>query len=166
MTILIATGNDVPTSFDTEQRTSWQQAMKEAIRDPHQLCHLLGLPDESVACHEEKEFPLFVPRSYLARMNPGDPTDPLLRQVLPVRDELNRRAGFSADPVGDTAAALHPGLLHKYQSRVLMVATGACAVHCRYCFRRHFPYSEVPKSPRSTVEGAQSIARNDPRASD
>ncbi|HEY2882407.1 MAG TPA: EF-P beta-lysylation protein EpmB, partial [Pirellulales bacterium] len=84
--------------------------------------------------------------AYLARIRPGDPHDPLLRQVLPLADETGVRLGDLADPVGDAAAALSPGLLHKYDGRVLMVTTGACAVHCRYCFRRHFPYGEVPKT--------------------
>jgi EF-P beta-lysylation protein EpmB len=79
-------------------------------------------------------------------MRKGDPDDPLLRQVLPVGAELDAVDGFRTDPVGDAGAALAPGLLHKYQGRALLVATGACAVHCRYCFRRHFPYSETPRS--------------------
>ncbi len=78
---------------------------------------------------------------------PGDPGDPLLRQVLPLRDELAEVKGFGPDPVGDRVAIRSAGLLHKYHSRVLMVTTGACAVHCRYCFRRHFPYGDGPKSP-------------------
>jgi EF-P beta-lysylation protein EpmB len=80
-------------------------------------------------------------------MRPQDPWDPLLRQVLPLDEELAGRPGFTRDPVGDREAVRSPGLLHKYQSRVLMVTTGACAVHCRYCFRRHFPYAEGPRSP-------------------
>lgn len=79
-------------------------------------------------------------------MRPGDPCDPLLRQVLPLDDELTDVPGYTADPVGDGQATLGPGLLQKYHSRVLMVTTGACAVHCRYCFRRHFPYSQGPHS--------------------
>lgn len=79
-------------------------------------------------------------------MQPGDPNDPLLRQVLPLDDELADVPGFSADPVGDTAAARQPGLLQKYKGRALLVATGTCAIHCRYCFRRHFSYAEGPRS--------------------
>jgi KamA family protein len=79
-------------------------------------------------------------------MRLGDPNDPLLLQVLPQAVESFDHDGFSQDPVGDRSASLLPGLLHKYEGRVLMVATGACAVHCRYCFRRHFPYEEAPRS--------------------
>jgi EF-P beta-lysylation protein EpmB len=79
-------------------------------------------------------------------MRKGDLHDPLLRQVLPLPEELEMAPGFTADPVGDEAAGAAPGLLHKYEGRVLLVLTGACAVHCRYCFRRHFPYSDAPHS--------------------
>jgi EF-P beta-lysylation protein EpmB len=122
--------------------------MKEAVRDPRELCRLLALPAEfeAGAIRSAASFPLFAPRSYVARMRRGDIRDPLLRQVLPLADEQTSPLGYSADPVGDQSATLSPGLLHKYRGRVLMVTTGACAVHCRYCFRRHFPYSEGPRS--------------------
>jgi EF-P beta-lysylation protein EpmB len=79
-------------------------------------------------------------------MRPGDLDDPLLRQVLPLPDEQAEATGFVADPVDDAAAVRQPGMLHKYAGRVLLVTTGACAIHCRYCFRRHFPYSDAPRS--------------------
>lgn len=122
--------------------------MRSAIRDPAQLCRLLGLPQEleAAARRAAESFPVFVPLGYLARIQPGDPHDPLLRQVLPLVDELDTPAGYSADPVGDGPATAVPGLLWKYEARVLMVTTGACPVHCRYCFRRHFPYDDLPSS--------------------
>ncbi|MFV2066952.1 MAG: EF-P beta-lysylation protein EpmB [Pirellulales bacterium] len=121
----------------------WQEAMRDAVRDADELCGLLELP-ESVA--EEARlaggsFPLFVPRGYIARMRVGDLHDPLLRQVLPLGAERIERPGDVADPVGDLQAAVGPALIQKYQGRILVVATGACAVHCRYCFRRLYPYS-------------------------
>ena len=76
-------------------------------------------------------------------MVPGDSGDPLLRQVLPLDAEFQAAPGYGTDPVGDGAAMTVPGVLHKYHGRVLLTATGACAVHCRYCFRRHFPYNEA-----------------------
>lgn len=126
----------------------WQQVFREAVRDPRELCRMLELPAEyaTAAIRAADAFPLFAPRGYVAQMRPGDPTDPLLRQILPLDDELVATPGFAADPVGDAKAALHAGLLQKYHGRALMVTTGACAVHCRYCFRRHFPYSEGPHS--------------------
>src|SRR5690606_18586497 len=87
-------------------------------------------------------FPLRVPRGFVARMRPGDPADPLLRQVLPVVDEERLVPGFSLDAVGDAAARRGGGLIHKYNGRALLIATGSCAVNCRYCFRRHYPYAD------------------------
>jgi EF-P beta-lysylation protein EpmB len=83
-----------------------------------------------------------VPRGFVARMRAGDPHDPLLRQVLPLDEELRPMPGFGLDAVGDGAAKAGRGLIHKYRGRALLIATGSCAVHCRYCFRRHFPYAE------------------------
>lgn len=97
-------------------------------------------------------FPLRVPLAYLGRMRPGDAADPLLRQVLPLAEEDRKAPGFTRDPVGDLAAATTPGLLRKYAGRALLVVTGACPVHCRYCFRRHFPYAE--HAGRAAWEGA------------
>jgi L-lysine 2,3-aminomutase len=118
------------------------------VRDPRQLCELLDLPAELVpaAIRAAEQFPLFVPRPYLNRMERGNPRDPLLRQVLPLADELSSPPEFTPDPVGDLAAQQVPGMLQKYQGRVLLVTTGACAVHCRYCFRRHFPYSSAAQN--------------------
>ncbi len=128
--------------------TSWQRVMKEAVRDVGQLCRLLELPPQFAQrpTAAAQSFPLFVPQPFLARMRRGDPADPLLRQVLPVELENEPTAGFTTDPVGDAQSTLQPGLLQKYHGRALMVTTGACAVHCRYCFRRHFPYDETPRS--------------------
>ena len=129
---------------------SWQEAFKDAVRDPAELCRIVGLSPEFAAraALAAADFPLFAPRGYIARMQPGDPADPLLRQVLPLEEELSASEGFSADPVGDRAARRQPQLLHKYQGRALLVATGICAIHCRYCFRRHFPYSEDQQGTR------------------
>jgi EF-P beta-lysylation protein EpmB len=112
------------------------------------LCRLLDLPEDFAANAREaaRQFPLFAPRGFVARMRPGDSNDPLLRQVLPVADEAVSVSGFVPDPVDDSAAARDAGLLQKYEGRVLLIASGTCAVHCRYCFRRHFPYDEAPRS--------------------
>jgi EF-P beta-lysylation protein EpmB len=91
---------------------------------------------------------MLVPRPYVARIRAGDPADPLLLQVLPSGEELVATPGFSHDPLAETDALQEPGLLAKYASRVLMVTTGACAVHCRFCFRRHFPYQEAVATSR------------------
>jgi len=133
-------------NFDVE--ADWLTEMRTAIRDPAELAHLLGLPADiaASAVFASKDFPLFIPRPYLAKISPGNIEDPLLRQVLPLGDELESVAGFSTDPLGEEAATLSPGLLKKYVGRALLVTTGVCAVHCRYCFRRHFPYEQASRA--------------------
>lgn len=122
----------------------WQQVLADAITDPAELCATLGLDPAFVApaFAAAKDFALRVPRSYVARMRRGDPRDPLLLQILPSAAESTTTADFKADPVGDLDSRAGPGFLHKYAGRALLVTTGACAVHCRYCFRRHFPYAD------------------------
>jgi EF-P beta-lysylation protein EpmB len=134
-----------PCTSQHESRTSvprWQQLLAEAIRTPEQLCEILGLDPAAISTAAHTSFPLRVPRGYVARMRRGDPRDPLLLQVLPGAAETEIVRGYTTDPVGDLASRAATGLLHKYEGRALIVSTGACAVHCRYCFRRHFPYSE------------------------
>ncbi|QDH70423.1 EF-P beta-lysylation protein EpmB [Marilutibacter alkalisoli] len=122
----------------------WQQLWREAVRDPRELLALLGLERAALAISDAaaEQFPLRVPRGFIARMRHGDPNDPLLRQVLPLDEEMRPVPGFSLDAVGDGAAKAADGVIRKYSGRALLVATGSCAVHCRYCFRRHFPYAE------------------------
>ena len=108
----------------------------------------------SGGCTRSPSFPVFAPLGFIARMRPGDPHDPLLRQVLPIIEEIEDSPGFVVDPVDDAAARLQPGLLQKYAGRVLMITTGRCAIHCRYCFRRHYPYSE---GPRAVTIGAHAL---------
>ena len=127
-----------------EEDAAWQNALASAVRDPEELVRLLELPAEYLepARRASRLFPLRVPRGYVARMRRGDPSDPLLRQVLPLDAEFDEPPGYGADPVGDLDSRRDPGVLKKYQGRALLITTGACAVHCRYCFRRHFPYQQ------------------------
>ncbi len=128
-----------------DRRPAWQHALARAIRDPAVLLERLGLDPALLPAARRAAalFPLRVPEPFLTRITPGDPRDPLLRQVLPLDAETRPTSGFRRDPVGD-GDALHPGgVLHKYSGRVLLVTTGACAVNCRYCFRRHFPYDDA-----------------------
>lgn len=138
----------------TDQAAAWRAVLDRAVRDPAELCRLLSLPNSlaMAATAAADEFPLFVPRPYLERIRPGDPRDPLLLQVLPSEAERAQRPGFCADPLGEQSARRAPGLLWKYQNRLLIVTTGACGVHCRYCFRRHFPYRPTPDNWRSALE--------------
>ena len=123
-------------------KPAWQQSLSQAFTRPQQLLSYLDLPLELASKDASRDFPFRVTRSYAARMLPKDPDDPLLRQVLPLDEEMRPMPGFSTDPVGDLQAQVTPGLLHKYQGRVLLLVTGACAIHCRYCFRRHFSYGD------------------------
>jgi EF-P beta-lysylation protein EpmB len=128
----------------TPNRSTWQRDFADAITDPAELLSCLGIGPEWLPAARAASalFPLRVTRSFVARMRHGDPMDPLLRQVLPLGEELVEVAGFGADPVQESTFRRAPGLLKKYSSRALMVTTGACALHCRYCFRREFPYDE------------------------
>lgn len=145
----------------------WQQLLADAVTDPKELCTLLELDPALVlpAITAAKDFALRVPRSYVARMRKRDPNDPLLLQVLPVAAETEVVEGFVTDPVGDLDRRAAKGLLHKYQGRALLVATGACAVHCRYCFRRHFPYGEESALQQGWL-GALEHLRADPSISE
>jgi EF-P beta-lysylation protein EpmB len=123
----------------------WQRELAQAVSDPLELCQLLQL-DPGLALDARAgagQFRLRVPRGFVRRMRRGDARDPLLLQVLPGRQELLEQAGFGADPLAEAQAMPVPGLLHKYHGRALLITTGACAVHCRYCFRREFPYESA-----------------------
>ena len=122
----------------------WRQAWRDAVRDPRELLSILGLDALAAGISEPAaaQFPLRVPRGFVARMRHGDAQDPLLRQVLPILDEDRIVPGFELDAVGDAEARRGGGVIHKYNGRALLIATGSCAVHCRYCFRRHYPYAE------------------------
>lgn len=125
---------------------NWQQLHAHALREPQQLAHTLhlDLPAATQLQAVTAKFAMRVPHGFAAQMQVGDANDPLLRQVLPQLAELEEVEGFSADPLAEQAALVAPGVLHKYQGRALLIASSACAVHCRYCFRREFPYSAAP----------------------
>ncbi len=124
--------------------TDWQRALSDLVTDPRELLSLLDLDPAllpgALAAH--RTFNLRVPREFVARMRRGDATDPLLRQVLPLGEELADTPGFSGDPLAEAQHTRAPGLLQKYRGRVLVIVAGACAINCRYCFRREFPYTD------------------------
>lgn len=121
--------------------SEWKQELREAFTQPAALLTSLGLDTRLASPAATRQFPFLVPQSFAQLMVPGDPNDPLLRQVLPITAELEEQPGYSTDPVGDEQSRRATGLLRKYQGRALVLVTGACALHCRYCFRRHFPYA-------------------------
>ena len=132
------------------QEQNWQSQMSDLITSPTELLELLNLSEQDLlsgALLASEQFKLRVPRAFVSKMQIGNPLDPLLLQVLPHHLELEEHIEFITDPLGEEQANQLPGVLHKYQSRFLLTLTGACAIHCRYCFRRHFPYQEnLPKN--------------------
>ena len=132
-----------PTSRLSSPSPGWRELWRDAITDAGELLRAVGLGDRvDLLPPDDAGFPLRVPRGFAARMRQGDPTDPLLLQVLPRRAEHDTAEGFIVDAVGDMASRTGHGVLHKYDGRALLIASGSCAVNCRYCFRRHFPYGE------------------------
>lgn len=142
------------------QAASWKRELAEAISRPEELLDFLDLDRDLLpaARSASKGFGLLVPRAFAALMEPGNPDDPLLRQVLPLADELRDQPGFIVDPVGDADALKTPGLLQKYKGRALVLVTGACAIHCRYCFRRHFNYNGASALPDRAAGAVERLA--------
>lgn len=152
MQIVTTRNNSVEATMPT-----WRSEMRNAFRTQKSLLEYLGIAHEG-GLAESLSFPIFVPESFAKRMVPGDLDDPLLRQVLYDLAEEESFEGDSVDAVGDSAATKSPGILQKYAGRVLLVLTGACAVHCRYCFRRHFDYDAVP---HGAAEWSEALTRID-----
>ena len=132
---------------------SWQQQMRTSIRDLKTLQKALDLAPPSAtigdqsnsagtAADAEASFSVFAPQPFVDRIERGNALDPLLLQLLPTAAENQSPEHFSLDPLAEADAVLTEGVLKKYAGRALFIVTGACAIHCRYCFRRHFPYSE------------------------
>ena len=120
---------------------NWQTQLSDAITSVDELLAILQLPSLRTQVYIPDNFELRVPRAFVAKMAIGDANDPLLKQVLPDKQEQAQVSGYVTDPLGENTQNPTKGLLHKYQSRVLLTITGACAIHCRYCFRQHFDYS-------------------------
>ncbi|WP_269751420.1 EF-P beta-lysylation protein EpmB [Denitrificimonas caeni] len=125
-------------------RRDWGEVLAQSLRSSDELLAALELQsaDFPNGLSLAKQFPLLVPRPFVERMTKGDPHDPLLLQVLPLAAEDQLHRGFTADPLGEQSANVATGVIHKYHGRVLLLAASGCAVNCRYCFRRHFPYNE------------------------
>jgi L-lysine 2,3-aminomutase len=124
-----------------ESLLDWKQSLQQSIRTVDELLNLLKI-SEPLSIDIDPYFPLRVPREFVAKMLPQDPKDPLLLQILPLKEENVEVPLYTTNPVHDAEAIMRPGLIHKYPSKVLFTLTGACAVHCRFCFRRHYPYQE------------------------
>lgn len=142
---------------------SWQACLSRSVTTPEALLDRLGLDPAqwlSGATAGHRLFPIRVPEPFLARMRPGDPDDPLLRQVLPRTDEVEPQDGFVPDPLEEQGAILTTGLIRKYRNRALLMVTGQCAINCRYCFRRHFPYHEQRLDPDQRRQVVAALSAN------
>jgi len=141
----------------TSTAGSWQQQLSDLITDPAELLRILKLNTSQFDIPAEvlSSFPLKVPRSFVARMQVADPADPLLAQVLPIGREVDDTPGYSLDPLSEADFNPQAGILHKYQGRVLVLAAPHCAVHCRYCFRRHFAYDANVPGKKSWEQSLQ-----------
>jgi EF-P beta-lysylation protein EpmB len=148
----------IQTNPRRRQVPAWQQELARAFSRPAELLAFLELPPDTPALAATADFPLRVPRGYAARMRKGDARDPLFLQVWPQPREADDVAGFGDDAVGDLARLKPGGIIHKYAGRALVIATGACAVHCRYCFRRHFPYADATASRQHWDETLRELA--------
>lgn len=150
-------------TLETWQTKSWQDELADLITSPQELFALLKLDPDALpgAISASDQFPLRATRAYVRRIQIGNPNDPLLRQILPLGSELAAVPGYGKDPLQEATTNPLPGLIHKYRGRVLFIAAPQCAINCRYCFRRHFPYQE--NSPgRQQWEDALDYIRRDP----
>lgn len=134
---------DIQTTTASSATPLWQQQLNQAISDPRKLVEAMNLDSQAFSEHikARRLFAMRVPTPFVDKMKRGDKNDPLFKQVMPDCDEFLSPKGFTTDPLGEQQAAI-PGLLHKYKTRVLIVFRGGCAINCRYCFRRHFPYGD------------------------
>ncbi|MEN0580021.1 EF-P beta-lysylation protein EpmB [Phytobacter palmae] len=148
-------------TLNTPSREDWLLQLADVITDPDELLRVLNIDtDENLTAGREAKrlFALRVPRAFAARMKKGDPNDPLLRQVLTASEEFVAAPGYSTDPLEEQESVV-PGLLHKYRNRALLLVKGGCAVNCRYCFRRHFPYAENQGNKRNWQVALDYIAQ-------
>lgn len=152
----------IPRTEPVFQQENWKKELANAITQPLELLRELQLEQSDLAHQLDAmpDFRLRVPRAFVRNMKKGDANDPLLLQVLPQSKERVVLENYQLDPVSDKAAEVVPGVLHKYHGRALLVTTGACAVHCRYCFRRHFPYNESNPKTNAWFDALEYI-RND-----
>ncbi len=139
---------------------TWQQELSEGFSNAQELCHYLDLPPNKNNILYSSKFPLKVPREFANRMEKGNLYDPLLKQILPISDETLEFSDFNSDPVGDINAMKASGVIHKYHGRVLFITTGSCAINCRYCFRRNFPYQDAQLSTQKIVKAIDYIKKN------
>jgi len=140
-----------PSSSTDTPYSNWKKELSNATTSVSALLDRLDLSQHVNKVDLKPDFTCLVTDSYINKIKPGDFNDPLLQQILPLQAENNIKIqiGGSTNPVGDIEALVTQGLLHKYHGRALLISTGACAVHCRYCFRRHYPYQQSAFSSKA-----------------
>ena len=150
------------TNKANHSKEPWQQALIGAVTDRDELLRCLDLSEQMTPAMQDAmaNFPLKVPRSYLARIKPGDWHDPLLQQILPLGIETVSAPGYQKEPLAESEFNPVPGLLHKYRSRVLLTVSGNCAINCRYCFRRNFDYAGNNPGQLGWQQAINYIAKN------
>ena len=143
-----------PASQPISIYSDWKAELSNCISSIDELLNQLGLKAEDLNATEQaaSQFPIKVPQPFVKLMEYGNPKDPLLKQVLPITSELQVNSNFSTDPVGESSFNPVPGIVHKYRNRVLMIISPNCAINCRYCFRRHFPYEDNRQSKQQWLK--------------
>lgn len=152
----------IPQTDTSWQTQNWQEQMINAVRDAKELCSIVRINPSDIGLSETAaiQFPIMVPRAFIQKMERGNPKDPLLLQVLNSNQEDLRPEGYSTNPLNESSFNVAPGLIHKYHGRVLMIVSGKCAVNCRYCFRRSFPYNDNNPSRSDWLQAFDYIAKD------
>ncbi len=147
----------IPRTLDAVEIPDWKEILSNAISSPEALAKRLDIAPSDISNLAHGDFRIFAPEPYLQRIEKGNINDPLLLQILPHHAELNSPLSYTTDPLSENAYNAIPGLIHKYQSRVLLVSGSSCAINCRYCFRRHFPYTENTLSREQWLKALEYI---------
>ncbi|PCJ37232.1 MAG: EF-P beta-lysylation protein EpmB [Cellvibrionales bacterium] len=157
------TADIIPHTSIEAHQPSWQEELAAAIRNPAELLERLEINPTQLDASPvaQQAWSLRVPLPYVQRMKKGDIDDPLLKQVLPLGAEMLTAPGFSSDPLGEEDANPIPGVVHKYHGRALLIISPACAIHCRYCFRRHFPYEDNTLGRKEWQTALDYLARDE-----
>ncbi len=151
----------IPRTISTVEALDWKAELSRAVTTLAELARLVDIDPAQMSTDAHEEFRLLVPHPYIARIRRGDPEDPLLRQILPAASEILPQPGYSQDPLKEEDYSVTPGLIHKYKSRALLIAGTHCAINCRYCFRRHFPY-QAHRNSRNDWSQALDYLRSHP----
>ena len=150
----------IPRTLDAVEIPDWKEHLSAAISSPEALSERLNIPLTAISNDANQDFKLFVPEPYLQRIEKGNCDDPLLKQILPQHAEMISPPDYSHDPLAEDTFNTVPGLIHKYKNRVLLVSGASCAINCRYCFRRHFPYAENRLSKEQWINALDYIRQH------